>query len=759
MQKTLITILFILGGLTVSAAVHRVGTYNILTVYSDNDTKVDEKKWANRKEAVMKVIRDSAEFDVVALQEVKGSQPQDLKNSLGDTFSFVSTDNSSNQLLYRKSKYNCLDHGVFYLAKDITKPGKDWGATEVRFVVWAKLQDKATQEIFFFAATHLDVPDHPEAVREGARIVTEQMMKICGDYACIIGGDMNCELVEHDPHSYYCANFGNARDMTKTAPQGPYNTYVGSRKPYDIDGKLIDFVYVRGMEVESYEVNTAKCGLSILPSDHMPVVCEVTLLPYNRKRTHVVSNVDELRAEAGKIPAGEIIYLKRGKYDLGNEPLSLSGSCVIQGNEEAYLTGSCQLFTLANLVSLELRELTIKDATCPQGGFGSIANGNGRYVRLTDCTIDNCTTNGSGLIYADDCALEVDHCLFQNNDVPYGEGCLHTLGRDVFPTTIKNSTFRGNHAFRGPALYHTSTATAYIYGNSFVENTADDKGVLVLMAAQNKSDIRLVNNSFIGNRIDVEASFTAEYTGGSAIWEELSNEGGMTLMNNTIVGNYTACWDEPGVTNEEFASGAIYSVSGMLGAYNNIIAGNYSSRAGRGDIVMANPTLLRGGANNIFSSEDNTNYPIGMFDLIADNYAAACTELVTLLGGSVVDGIYTPVIKTYGENQDVYALSPLSTRYADQDINILDAEAMTAAYAGSDIMNVGSLSGTLTQDQSFATRNALSVPGSMEMGQDPTSLPSTPYPLHPTPYTKLFINGQIVIEKNGRCYSILGSQL
>jgi len=505
-------------------------------------------------------------------------------------------------------------------------------------------------------------------------------------------------------------------------------------------------------------VNTAQCGLSILPSDHMPIVCEVTLLPYNRKRTHVVNNVAELRTEAAKIPAGEIIYLKRGKYDLGSETLNLASSCVIQGNEDAYLTGACQLFTMPSLVSVELRELTIRDATCPQGGYGSIINGSGRYVRLVDCLVDHCSTVGYGLIFANDCSLEVEHSTFINNDVPYGEGLLHTLGRDVFPTKITSSTFRLNHAYQAPALFHASNATAYIYGNGFVENSADDKGVITLMADQNKTDIRLVNNSFIGNSINVEASFVSEGTGGSVIWQQMSNEGGMTLMNNTIVGNYTAVWDEPGVSSEDFAGGAVHCQSGILGVYNNIIAGNYCSRAGRGDIYMQDVSLVRGGANNIFSSEDNTNYPIGMFDILADNYTVACTELVSLLGGQVKEGVYCPDFCTYGEEQDVWALSPLCTRYADQDINILDADYMSAAYASSDIMNVGSLSGTLTLDQLGTTRNALSVPGSMEAGQTPTGLEvqNAECTMH---NGKLLLNGQVVIEKNGRYYTILGSQL
>jgi len=756
MRRTFLILILLYCGLIASAATHRVGTYNIRTSAAPEDT--GEKAWTNRRTAVMQVIRDSAMYDVVALQEATSSQRNYIHDNLKNVYSFAEhSKNQSNQLLYRTSKYNCLDKGSFYLAPDITQPGHYWDAEFERTLVWVKLQDKETQEIFYFAATHLDL--HPISIREGARTATEQMMKICGDYACIIAGDMNCELIDRDPHLYYSTSFGNSREVTKTAPQGPYNTYVGSRKPNDVDGKLIDFVYVRGVEVEAYSVCTAQCGLKILPSDHMPVVCDLTLLPYNRKRTHVVNTAAELREEAAKIPAGEIIYLQRGKYDLGSEPVNLASTCVIQGNENAYITGSGTLFTLASLISVEMRELTIKDATCAQGGLASIVHGNGRYVRLVDCTIDNCTTDGKSLIYTEDCGLEVEHSLFTNNSIPKGEGLFHTIGGDTYATTIQNSTFLNNYANFGSALYHTSEATAYIYGNSFVGNTAKNRGVIVLISDQNTSDIRLVNNSFIANRIDVQASLGYKNIGGSAIWEELNNEGGMTLMNNTIVGNYTACW-KSGVTVANFASAAVYCRSGKLGAFNNIIAGNYSSLPGRGDLYMEDTKLLRGGSRNLFSSTDNTNYPMGLANanFKAANYAAACSELVSLLGGAVKDSVYCPDIKTYDESMMVYALSPLSTRYAGKDINVLSAEALSAASVASDIMNVGSISGGLSVDQLGTTRNTNSVPGSMEYGQTPTGLEMQNAECT-MQNTKYILNGQIVIEKNGKRYTILGSSL
>jgi len=752
--------------LAAQAAGHRCGTYNIRVAGAQADT--GERDWVSRREALVSVLRDSMRFDVVGLNEVRNNNsPYDqldyLKQQLGSTYTFVGNSTYiKNQILYRTSKYNLLDKGTFYLAPNPSKASISWDDTEVHLTVWAKLQDKESGEIFVFASTHMSL--YPVSQREGARINAEQMNLIAGDYACIVTGDMNVEPNEHDP----LANFGkymcNARQISKTTPQGSYGTYIPGMNPYTADAKLLDFLFIRNMEVEDYYTyDHATVGRTLAPSDHQPVVATLTILSPDREFVHTVKNVSQLREVAKTIQPNDIIYLKKGTYDLGDSTLSVANTCVIEGSAETVLTGTTQLFSLPDYISLDFQNLTIRDASCTLGAKGSIVHAHGAFLKMTNCTIENCSAAGDGLIYAEDCAATLENCVFRNNqnsELCAGLQVVSSLGVDRYPLTMKNCLFDSNSSYYAPALYYTSEATAYLYGNTFVHNSAQEKGTITLAAFNNTKDIRLVNNTFVGNRIDVEAGFLVEGVGGSVVWQEQASTGVLTLVNNTIVGNYTACWDEPGVSSLDFTSGAVCSYTGQLALYNNVLAGNFSSKPASGDVTMGEGGTIKATAYNIFSSSDNMAIAADKSDFLATDYASSCNELKNLYGGTVDEqGFYQPELQTVGTNP-LPVLSPFVTTYASQNIAVLDMDTRSASMLGSDITNIGSNMGFLTLDQVGTLRKTYSVPGSMEAGQvKPTALPTTPYTLPTTPYTKVMINGQLYIYKDDMIYTITGSKL
>jgi len=768
MRKIYLLLLLMACGLGAQAGVHRCGTYNIRVAGASADT--GERAWDSRKAALVSVLRDSMCFDVVGLNEVRQTALDYLKQQLGSTYTFVG--NSSyikNQILYRKDKYTLLDQGTFYLSSNPAKASISWDDTEVHLTVWAKLQDKQSGEIFVFGSTHMSL--YPVSQREGARINAEQMSLIAGDYACIVTGDMNVEPNEHDP----LANFGkymcNARQISKTTPQGNYGTYIPSMNPYSSDAKLLDFLFIRNMEVEDYYTyDHATEGRTLAPSDHQPVVASLTILSPNREFVHMVKNVDELRETAHGIQPNDIICLKDGMYDLQDSSLHIANTCVIEAGKNAILTGAAQLFTLPDYISLELRGVHIQNASCTTGAKGSIMHAHGAYLKMVDCVIDSCTAAGNGLIYTEDCATTLENCIFRNNEnseLCAGLQITSSLGVDRYPLTMTNCLFDSNHSYYAPAVYYTSEATAYFNNNSFVHNSAEEKGAITIAALNNVKDIRFVNNTFVDNRIDVEAGFLSEGIGGSVIWQEQAPNGILTLMNNTMVGNYTACWEEPGVSSEEFASGAVCAYAGKLALYNNVLAGNYSSKTNSGDVTLGESGTVKSSAYNVFSSADNMAITAGQTDFVAADYATSCQELRKLYAGTVDSlGVYMPELQYFGTKQ-MPALSPFVTTYAGKSIAVLDMDAMSASLLGSDILNKGSNMGYLTSDQVGTLRNTYSVPGSMEAGQvQPTALPTTPYPLpttlYPLPttlYPKLMINGQVFIQNNGQRYTLTGACL
>jgi len=762
MRKFGLLFLFLICGFFAQAGVHRCGTLNILVSKSDD---TGERAWDNRKEALVSVVRDSINYDIVGFNEVTATQLTYLKNQLGSIYTFVQrsgTNASANQVLYRTSKYNCLATGSFFLAPDPTKSGKAWDAKEPRWAVWAKLQDKKSGEILVFASTHLDI--NPISIREGARVAAEQINQVAGDYACIITGDLNSEPDEHDSHAYFCKYLGNARYLSKTTPQGSYGTFIPGMQLQTANAKWLDFLYVKNVEIENYLVyNTPITGRTLAISDHLPVVAEVTILSPDREFVHTVKNVADLRQVAHDIQPNDIIYLKDGTFDLGDSTLYVANTCIIEGSKNAVLTGKTQLFSLPDYVSLELRNLTIRGASCTTRANGSVLHAHGAYLNVVNCTIENCSAAGEGLFYVEDCATTFDNCVFRNNkneDLCSGIEVVSSLGIERYPFTMTSCLFDSNHSFYASALYFMSEATAYLHGNSFVHNTAEEKGVITISALRNTQDIRLVNNTFVDNRIDVEAGFMSEGVGGSVLWQEQAAEGVVTLMNNTIVGNYTACWDEPGVSSTDFMGGAICSYMGKMALYNNVLAGNYGSKPNSGDITMGESGVIKSTAYNVFSSTDNMSITPGEEDFVAKDYAASCQELKQLYGGSIDEqGAYTPELR-YVKDNPLPVLSPFVTKYNGKNIAKLDNDAMSASLLGSDILNRGSNTGFLTTDQVGTVRNTYSVPGSMEAKQvEPSSLPTTYSPLPTTRSTKLLRDGQIIIQHNNTLYNSIGNKL
>lgn len=746
----------------VGKSVHRVGTYNIRTSGASADT--GDKAWSARRDAVVTMIRDTMEFDVVSLQEVSTTQHNYLKEKLSSTYTVLYSGTAGGaELLYRTEKYECLDNGTFWLAPDPSKkPSKpSWDAEYVRMTVWAKLKDKQTGEILVFGATHLDL--NPVSIREGARVNTEQLRQIAGDYPCVVTGDMNCEPIDHDPHANFGMYFANARQICKVAPRGSYNTFSSGMNPIGAS-KLIDFVYVHNIEVEDYYTSASTLGRSLLPSDHLPTVCAVTLLSTDREKTHRVTTLDELRQVAKTIQPNDTIIIE-GDYDFGTEPLEIANTCVIKG-ENCTITGQTNLFHLADFITIDISNIQFKNVSIPVNTpDGGILSGSGVYLNMTDCVIEDCTTEGQGLICNNRADLILDHCVFRHNVTEKMMGCVYMINNKDL--VVKNCLFQENQAAKGAAIYATTTGKIYIYGSSFIGNVNKMQGSVAVVAPSSLADVRVVNSTFANNKIDVKASMVNKTTGGSAIFLQAGETSQLTLMQTTVVGNYTSCLRN-GVTASDFVGGAIYVMSGNISLTNNIIAGNYSSCPRRGDISMVDSTAVKTGHNNVFSCQSNMNYRKGLTDVAAADWTAACNELVSFLGGTV-STTYQPALMAFGPNEDVISIAPISTQYASKNVQNIAENMLKATYVGSDIMNEGGLTGTLERDQvgalraPFDSQSAVNktVPGAVEFGtqgEPVVGLKDIPSSVAQPQYTKRLYNGRILINVNGINYNLLGGR-
>lgn len=275
--------------------------------------------WSYRRFAYMNMLSE-AQPDIIGLQECKDNQVETLL--LADEYAFwrvpeydlsdpsvLNTHLPPNVIMYRKSKFELLDKGIFYYNEnDPSKPCHyPCGATgwQVRGCVWVKLAVKSNGKTIYFFDTHythdpteiqyadgrvepiVDADGNKvyniEPRRKASAMAVEQMEKIAvdKDAAVFFVGDLNCSLAD-----------GSTRNGPRSLE--PLMTYMWSAREeahsYDggisfngfteyKNGKIgnIDHIFYRGAEALDFVTfNSPDYGVTYI-SDHYPVMCSFAL--------------------------------------------------------------------------------------------------------------------------------------------------------------------------------------------------------------------------------------------------------------------------------------------------------------------------------------------------------------------------------------------------------------------------------------------------------------------------------------------------
>ena len=277
---------------------------------SDNNNKGD-KAWPKRKEKVFEMIR-TYNMDVCGLEEVTNTMASDITNQLTE-YQYIGygRDNGKQQgsgasgeqtgLIYKKDKYTKLDQGRFFLSNTPDKVSKLSNSNFNRMVAWVKLQDKQSGVQFYFFATHFDNDydaKHVTVRSQQADIAIKKVPEIAGNLPYFFVGDFNCETSEvaytklstafDDAYlvmgdkalgGYVCnkTQLANSKVAPKCACEG--NTYTGLYSSSDNWPKRIDLVFFDDTKatVSYYNADNNNMGLTMYPSDHLPVITVMTL--------------------------------------------------------------------------------------------------------------------------------------------------------------------------------------------------------------------------------------------------------------------------------------------------------------------------------------------------------------------------------------------------------------------------------------------------------------------------------------------------
>lgn len=276
-------LLFVLAALTLAGCGSRTLEMRAATFNVRFDAEADAEggnSWAERKGSVADVILKH-DFDIVGTQEANKDQMPELAELLpGYDYIYHSygiREGFHNcATYYKRDKYELLDQGTFWYSPTPEVESIGWDANDHRLCHWGKFRDKATNREFFFFNSHL-YWRLEEARSKSGGVLIEQVRKIAGDAPVIAVGDYNSR--EESPQVQDILTLlKDSYRISQSAPVGPVETDLGGGNFLGPAKARIDFIFVsEGIEVKDYTVIDDKRDNGHYPSDHLPIVCSLSI--------------------------------------------------------------------------------------------------------------------------------------------------------------------------------------------------------------------------------------------------------------------------------------------------------------------------------------------------------------------------------------------------------------------------------------------------------------------------------------------------
>jgi endonuclease/exonuclease/phosphatase family metal-dependent hydrolase len=250
-------------------------TYNIRMNTSGDGVNA----WPLRKEKVAALLKFH-KADIFDVQEALPEQMDDLTATFTD-FDHVGVGRDDGKragehmaVFYKKSRFEKLTDGMFWLNEATDKPGFGWDAVCNRTVTWIKLKDRITKKTFYVFDTHFDHRG-VKARDESAKLILKKMKEINPEgLPLILTGDFNLTK-EANPIQLILKELSDAKDKSQTAPYTPNGTSGGFE--VKVMNRTIDFIFINEkVTVLRHGVLSDSFGV-FYPSDHLPVLAEVVV--------------------------------------------------------------------------------------------------------------------------------------------------------------------------------------------------------------------------------------------------------------------------------------------------------------------------------------------------------------------------------------------------------------------------------------------------------------------------------------------------
>ena len=261
---------FAVAGCTSSAGEQdvRVISYNIRYL----NTKDGDNGWEFRKQASINMVNEE-QPTVFGLQEAVKAQVDFLNENLPDyDYYGVGRDDGVEKgefmaIFYDKNEVKLLDKGTFWLSATPDTPSKGWDGQCFRTCTWTLFECKDTGKQFAFFNTHLDHRGK-EAQREGMKTIVAKIKELVPENVPVfLSGDFNTRT-DQPLYEPLKAIMTDSRELaTETDHRGTYTGFRVRENPV-----VVDHIFVRGAEVDKFQVLCDKNYGAPYISDHWPVM-------------------------------------------------------------------------------------------------------------------------------------------------------------------------------------------------------------------------------------------------------------------------------------------------------------------------------------------------------------------------------------------------------------------------------------------------------------------------------------------------------
>jgi endonuclease/exonuclease/phosphatase family metal-dependent hydrolase len=253
--------------------------------------------WARRKTAFHAFLARE-NFDILALQEVTEVQIADIAKGQPD-YDYVLGQRSDghrgdqnwyefNPILYRRDRYQLLQHGSFWVSETPTRPGSILPRTKshARIFTWVKLFDRQAAQEILVGSIHI----HGLRAADEMQIILTELKKYKHNGPVLLLGDYN---MTPDSDGYqFMATVAQMTDARRASPQvkGPDRTMISGESEYtfghngqvqrNLDpGRTIDYVFYcgQGSKVSTYSNQANDLGGGLHISDHFAQTARLTL--------------------------------------------------------------------------------------------------------------------------------------------------------------------------------------------------------------------------------------------------------------------------------------------------------------------------------------------------------------------------------------------------------------------------------------------------------------------------------------------------